>query len=74
MQDRTETLKHMGQFLLVFSLTVLLLGRHYGNFGLVSIATGLAILGLLCVSDRLRHPEPDAIVPAPRPSGGFRRE
>lgn len=74
MLERTETLKFMGRFLLVFSLTLLLLGRHYANLGLVSIATGLGILGLLCLSDGIRRSEADAVAPAPRPSGGFRRQ
>lgn len=73
MMSRAETLKYAGRFLLVFSLAVLLLGRHYANVGLVSIATGLAIIGFVCISDAIRHSVSEAVARVPRPSGRFRR-
>ena len=72
MLSRAATLKYVGRFLVFFSLAVLLLGRHYANLGLVSIATGLAILGAVCISDALHHSVTEAVVHFPRPSGGFR--
>ena len=73
MLSRSETLKYVGRFLLLFSLAVLLLGRHYANIGLMSIATGLAIIGLICISDAIRHSVAEAVARMPRPSGRFRR-
>jgi len=73
MPSRAETLTYVGRFLLVFSLGVLLLGRHYGNVGLMSIATGLAIIGFICISDAVRHSVSEAVARLPRPSGQFRR-
>ena len=73
MLSRSETLKYVGRFLLLFSLAVLLLGRHYANIGLVSIATGLAIIGLICISDAIRHSVAEAVARMPRSSGRFRR-
>ena len=73
MLSRADTMKYVGRFLVGFSLAVFLLGRHYANLGLVSIATGLAILGVVCISDAIRHSIPEVVVQFPRPSGGFRR-
>lgn len=73
MLSRSDTLKYVGRFLLVFSLAVLLLGRRYANIGLMSIATGLAIIGLICISDAIRHSVTEAVARMPRPSGRFRR-
>ncbi len=73
MLSRAQTLKYVGRFLLLFSLAVLLLGRHYANVGLMSIATGLAIIGLVCISDAVRHSVAEAVARMPRPSGRFRR-
>lgn len=72
MLSRADTLRYVGRFILVFSIAVFLLGRHYANLGLVSIATGLAILGAVCISDALHHSVTEAVVHFPRPSGGFR--
>jgi len=71
--SRSETLKYVGRFLLLFSLAVLVLGRHYANIGLMSIATGLAIIGLVCISDAIRHSVAEAVARVPRVSGRFRR-
>ena len=73
MLSRSETLKYVGRFLLLFSLAVLLLGRRYANIGLMSIATGLAIIGVICISDAIRHSVAEAVARVPRPSGRFRR-
>ena len=73
MLSRSETLKYVGRFLLLFSLAVLLLGRRYANIGLMSIATGLAIIGVICISDAIRHSVAEAVGRVPRPSGRFRR-
>lgn len=74
MLSRSETLKYVGRFLLLFSIAVLLLGRHYENIGLMSIATGLAIIGVICISDAIRHSMAEAVARMPRPSGRFRRK
>ena len=47
--------------------------RRYANVGLMSIATGLAIIGFVCISDAVRHSVADAVARMPRPSGRFRR-
>lgn len=73
MLSRSDTLKYVGRFLLLFSIAVLLLGRRYANIGLMSIATGLAIIGLVCISDAIRHSVAEAVARMPRPSGRFRR-
>jgi hypothetical protein len=73
MPSRAETLKYVGRFIIVFSLAVFLLGRYYANLGLVSIATGFAILGVVCISDSIRHTVADVVVHFPRRSGAFRR-
>ena len=73
MLSRADTMKYVGRFLVGFSLAVFLLGRHYANLGLVSIATGLAILGVVCISDAIRHSVSEVVVHFPRPSGSFRR-
>lgn len=73
MLNRTEALTYVGRFIIVFSLAVLLLGRYYANLGLVSISTGFAILGVVCISDAIRHSVAEVVVQFPRPSGGFRR-
>ena len=73
MLSRADTLKYVGRFLVFFSIAVFLLGRYYANLGLVSIATGLAILGVVCISDAIRHSVSDVVVQFHRPSGSFRR-
>jgi hypothetical protein len=73
MLSRADTLRYVGRFLLLFSLAVLLLGRHYANVGLMSIATGLAIIGFICISDSIRHSVAEAVARMPRASGRFRR-
>lgn len=73
MLSHSETLRYVGRFLLLFSLAVLLLGRRYANVGLMSIATGLAIIGAVCISDAIRHSLAEAVARMPRPSGRFRR-
>lgn len=73
MLSRADTLKYVGRFILIFSLAVFLLGRYYANLGLVSIATGLAILGVVCISDAIRHSVAEVVVHFPRRSGSFRR-
>jgi transketolase C-terminal domain/subunit len=55
MLNRTATLRYVGRFSLLFSLAVFLLGRRYENIGLISIAAGIAIIGMLCISDSAHH-------------------
>jgi len=79
--SRDETLRYTGRFSLAFAAAVFLLGRYYENPGLISIALGVAIIGVLTLMDARRaallHPRheparPSRPVPRPsRPSGRF---
>ena len=82
MLTRDETLRYTGRFSLAFSAAVFLLGRYYENPGLISIALGVAIIGVLTLMDagraatlraNLQAARPSRPVPRPRqrPSGSY---
>ena len=79
MLSRADTLRYTGRFSLAFAAAVFLLGRYYENPGLISIALGVAIIGVLTLMDAGRaaavSARPEAARPSrpvPRPSGPFR--